>query len=106
MKNLFLLILCITFLAGCSSYNDAMRADSRIRKVELGMNKMQVIGIMGKSYHRMEVYKGVDGADIEVLGYPTVDAIYMLSFENNILKEFRKDIIVSTDKVLIESTDK
>lgn len=83
-----------------------MRADSNIRKVELGMTKNEAINKMGKSYHRMSASKDANGSFIEVLGYPTYanDAIYMLRFENGELIEFYKDLILSTDRLLRESS--
>lgn len=83
-----------------------MNANSNIKKVELGMTKDDVIHKMGKSYHRMEVFKDNNGTDVEVLGYPNNigDAIYMLRFENGVLVGFHKDLILPTDRFLKESS--
>ena len=103
MKKILLLLFVSVYLVGCSSYKDAMNANTNIKKVELGMTKNDVIHKMGKSYHRMEVSRA-NGIDVEVLGYPTVDAIYMLRFENGELIEFHKDLVLPTDKFLKESS--
>ena len=68
------------------------------------MTKNDVIQKMGKYYHRMELNKASNGIDVEVLGYPTVDAIYMLRFENGELVEFHKDLVLPNDKLLRESS--
>lgn len=103
MKNLILFVICMLLFMSCSAYQDAMNADNNIRKVELGMNKNDVVQIMGKSYHRMGASTSPEGISIETLGYPTVDAIYMLYFENNRLIEFHKDLVLPTDRVLREN---
>lgn len=81
-----------------------MNANSNIKKVELGMTKDDVIHTMGKSYQRMEVFKDNNGTDVEVLGYPTVDAIYMLRFENGVLVGFHQDLVLPADRFLRESS--
>lgn len=104
MKNLLLfIIICVLFVSACSSYNQIMKADANMRIVELGMSKDEVIQIMGTKYHRMGASVNESGVNTEVLGYTAVDAIYMLYFENNELKEFHKDIILPVDKVFKES---
>lgn len=103
MKNLLVFIICTVFLLACSSYKDAMNADTNMRKVELGMSKNEVILIMGKSYHRMGASTSPEGISIETLGYPTIDAIYMLYFENDRLIEFHKDLVLPTDRILREN---
>lgn len=104
MRKIWLLLFVSVYLVGCSSYKDAMNANSNIKKVELGMTKNDVIQKMGKYYHRMELNKASNGIDVEVLGYPTVDAIYMLRFENGELVEFHKDLVLPNDKLLRESS--
>ncbi|MDU1904873.1 MAG: hypothetical protein E6772_08820 [Dysgonomonas sp.] len=104
MKNLILLLLSVICLTACSSYKDAMKADTNMRKIELGMAKNEVIKVMGNSYQRMGASTSTEGVNIETLGYPTVDAIYMLYFENDKLIEFHKDMLIRTDRVIRESS--
>lgn len=104
MKKLVLFIFLSIFIFSCSSYKDAMSANSNIKKIELGMSQNEVIHIMGKSYHRMGAVKDPNGVNVEILGYPTVEAIYMLRFENGVLVEFHKDLTLPTDRALRETS--
>lgn len=64
-----------------------MYADNNIRKVNIGMNKDEVIKIMGKNYEVI----GARENNI-TLGYKSIsDGIYKLYFEDNKLKEWDKE---------------
>ncbi|NDV65889.1 hypothetical protein [Bacteroides sp. 224] len=91
IKNLFLGVLLLIILTSCASYGNMFTANTRIKDVEIDMNKNEVIAIMGKTYEVIGVTEHV-----EVWGYKTIDeAIYKLYFVDGRLKEWNKEWIIN-----------
>ncbi|MCC8173107.1 MAG: hypothetical protein LIO65_01560, partial [Odoribacter sp.] len=71
-----------------------LNADSNIKKVELEMNKQEVIDIMGKNYEVLGAEKTPNGELIEKIGYkPNQLERYVLIFKNGKLTIWNKEQI-------------
>lgn len=82
----------LLFIIGCKSMNNAQKADSNMKRIELGMSKKQVINIMGDTYKALATRE--DGGVIyEAIGYDTYDVnwMYVLSFVNGKLKSWQRE---------------
>ena len=68
--------MCLFTSCG-ATFNNAKNADNNIQKLELGMSKIEVIAIMGKTYKRLEVKQTAEGYK-ETLGYEDLqDGLYL-----------------------------
>ena len=95
MKKIFLLCFAAAVLSSCAALVDAMQADDRVKRVEVGMTEREVIGIMGGSYQVV----GADG-DMRVIAYGTdlaeggsATAEYRFYFRGGRLQSFEKERI-------------
>lgn len=96
IKKIFLLLFCVILLASCGSYGAMVYSDSNMRKVDINMTKDEVVAIMGSSY---EVINRTESTF--TLGYKSLDdGIYMLFFENDLLKSWNKEWLVDKHKVI------
>ena len=60
----YILFSCFSiglFTSCGTTFNNAKNADNNIQKLELGMTKIEVIAIMGKTYKRLEVKQTAEG---------------------------------------------
>lgn len=94
IKRLFLLVLVLLVFTSCISNGIAWKTNTNIKKLELGMTKAEVIGIMGKKYMISSKSKNAQGELHETLGYKShVDEEYNLHFINNLLTEWNREYI-------------
>lgn len=87
MKKIVFILFAVQLIA-VSCVSVQTKHDTRMRKINIGMQKNEVIAIMGNNYEII----GNDGASI-TLGYKTFydDGIYRLVFKNDTLKEWNKE---------------
>lgn len=96
MKKWMCMLIVIFLMTGCRSIFDSYNMDGRMKKIELGMTKKEVISILGKSYETAGARMSADGP-VESISYPTTtisdstEGYYILSFRNNVLIEWFKD---------------
>ena len=91
MKKITLLLFCTILLASCATWNSIISADKNMRKLDINMTKNEVVDIMGNNY---EVINRTENTF--VLGYKSSDeGIYMLFFEDDLLKEWNKEWMTS-----------
>lgn len=87
IRNIITIFFLTLLFTSCGASSTMINADSNMRKVQIGMSKEQVIEIVGKHY---EVIAATEY--LEVIGYKSsVDEIYLLRFENNLLVEWHKE---------------
>ncbi|MDH6316685.1 hypothetical protein M2459_002432 [Parabacteroides sp. PF5-5] len=91
IRNVLFSLFIGCLLVSCSSYTDAIKADSNIRKIQLGMSKRNVISVMGKSYRSVGAIQTPDG-NVEILGYTNAeDGMYKLHILNDKLIQWEYD---------------
>lgn len=79
--------ICLFTSCG-TTFNNAKNADNNIQKLELGMTKIEVIAIMGKTYKRLEVKQTANGYQ-ETLGYEDLqDGLYRFKLLDGKLQEW------------------
>ena len=91
-KTIVLSILMIGLLSGCVSNNITWKTNDRVKKLELGMEKDEVIRILGNRYMITSSSKDHLGNAIEVLGYKSdVTEEYKFRFVNHKLTEWNRE---------------
>ena len=96
MKKWICMCIVALLLTGCRSVFEAYNLDSRMKKIELGMTKKQVVSILGKNYETAGARLTPEGP-VESISYQTVtmsdntEGYYILSFRDNVLVEWFKD---------------
>jgi hypothetical protein len=80
------------WLPGCVSNNIAYRTNDKIKQVNLGMSKNEVIAILGEKYMIASSSKDANGNPTEVLAYNSSEE-YRLKFVNSKLIEWNREHI-------------
>lgn len=92
MKKLIYLLMMTVALTACGS----LQIEKKMRDVELGMTKRQVVSILGNNYESAGARQTQDG-DIETIRYSSltltekVDQYFILSFKDGKLVEWFKE---------------
>jgi len=98
MRHLFVIIAVVLILTSCGS---AQIFDSRVKKLELGMTKKEVISIMGGSYDVLAASQVPEG-NLEVLRYfSSLSYSYIVHLLNNELVEFHQDVYVPNNVTVV-----
>jgi len=92
MITVLLAIIMAGFLNACISNNITWKANERIKNVEIGMGKDEVIRILGDRYMITSSSEDHLGNTVEVLGYKSdVSEEYKLRFVNKKLIEWNRE---------------
>jgi hypothetical protein len=92
IKPLIVAILMTGFLNACISNNISWTTNERIKNVEIGMGKDEVIRILGNRYMITSSSKDYLGNSVEVLGYKSdFSEEYKLRFVNDTLTEWNRE---------------
>lgn len=92
IKNSILIFLFTCLISSCATNYIVWNAHRKIKNVEIGMTKDQVIQIMGEKYMITSSSKDEQGNRIEVLGYKSdTYEEYKLKFINDKLIEWERE---------------
>ncbi|HEV7381699.1 MAG TPA: hypothetical protein VGN64_18005 [Dyadobacter sp.] len=93
IKGVVVLLISL-WLSGCVTNNVAYRTNERMKQVNIGMTKSEVIGILGQKYMISSSSKDEKGNPTEVLAYKSDSSEeYKLRFINNKLTEWNREHI-------------
>ena len=103
IKNIIIFFLAIFFLNACVMSNVAWKTNEKIKKVEIGMTKDQVIQILGNKYMITSSSRNDKGSPVEVLGYKSdSNEEYKLMFVDNKLTEWNREHV---NKYVVKDSD-
>ncbi len=91
-KTILFCLFMTAVVSSCVSNNITWKTNERVKKLELGMEKDEVIGILGNRYMITSSSKDHLGNTIEVLGYKSGHTEeYKFRFVNHKLTEWNRE---------------
>lgn len=90
-----LIVICLSiWVSGCVTHNIAYHTNERIKQINIGMTKSEVIGFLGQKYMISSSSKDEKGKLTEVLSYKSDSSEeYHLKFTDDKLIEWKREHI-------------